>query len=68
VPPARVATYAYVNPVVAMLLGWAFAGEPLTFRTLAASAVILGAVVLVITAQHRPHQEPAPTGTCAAAE
>ena len=68
VPPARVATYAYVNPVVAMLLGWAFAGEPLTFRTLAASAVILGAVVLVITARHRPRQEPAPTGTCAAAE
>ncbi len=68
VPPARVATYAYVNPVVAMLLGWAFAGEPLTFRTLAASAVILGAVILVITAQHRPHPEPAPSGTCAAAE
>ncbi|MCI0628575.1 MAG: EamA family transporter [Acidobacteria bacterium] len=68
VPPARVATYAYVNPVVAMLLGWGFAGEPLTFRTLAASAVILGAVVLVITSRQRPDEEPAPSGSCAAAE
>ena len=54
---ARVATYAFVNPVVALLLGWVFAGEPLTLRTLAAAAVILGAVVLVITA---PHREPVP--------
>ncbi|HLK04331.1 MAG TPA: EamA family transporter [Candidatus Acidoferrum sp.] len=54
---ARVATYAFVNPVVALLLGWVFAGEPLTLRTLAAAAVILGAVVLVITA---PHREPLP--------
>jgi len=54
---ARVATYAFVNPVVALLLGWMFAGEALTLRTLAAAAVILGAVVLVITA---PHRLPAP--------
>ena len=54
---ARVATYAFVNPVVALLLGWMFAGEALTLRTLAAAAVILGAVVLVITA---PHRAPAP--------
>ena len=54
-PPARVATYAYVNPVVAMLLGWALAGEQPTLRTLAASAVIIAAVVLVITS--RPHAQ-----------
>src|SRR5690606_10508414 len=40
--PARVSTYAYVNPVVAVLLGWAFAGEPLTLRILTAPAVIVG--------------------------
>src|SRR5579859_1609165 len=60
---ARVATYAFVNPVVALLLGWAFAGEALNLRTLAAAAVILGAVVLVISAPHRmpaPEMEPAP--------
>jgi drug/metabolite transporter (DMT)-like permease len=46
-PPARVATYAYVNPVVALLLGWALADEPLTGRTLLAAAIILSAVVLI---------------------
>lgn len=52
-PPARVATYAFVNPVVAMFLGWAFAGEPVTLRTLLASAAILAAVILVITSRQR---------------
>ena len=49
--PAKVATYAYVNPIVAVLLGAAFAGETLTMRTLIAAAVIIGSVALVITAQ-----------------
>ena len=44
--PARLATYAYVNPVVALLLGWAFAGEAITPRTLLAAFVILSAVVV----------------------
>jgi len=43
----RVATYAYVNPVVALILGWALAGEPLTARTGVAAAVILSAVVVL---------------------
>jgi drug/metabolite transporter (DMT)-like permease len=46
--PARVSTYAYVNPVVAVLLGWAIAGEPVTPRSLLAAAVIVGAVALII--------------------
>lgn len=45
--PARVATYAYVNPVVALLLGWALAGEPIGARTWVAAAVILAGVALV---------------------
>ena len=49
--PAKVATYAYVNPIVAVLLGAAFAGEVLNMRTLVAAAVIIGSVALVITAQ-----------------
>lgn len=49
VTPARVGTYAYVNPVVAMLLGWALADEPLTLRALMAAAVTLGSVVLITT-------------------
>jgi len=49
--PAKVATYAYVNPIVAVLLGAAFAGEVLTMRALVAAALIIGSVALVISAQ-----------------
>jgi drug/metabolite transporter (DMT)-like permease len=49
VTPARAATYAYVNPVVAVLLGWSFAHEPLTARMLTAAAVIVFSVVLITT-------------------
>ena len=49
--PAKVATYAYVNPVVAVLLGTAFAGESLTMRTLLGAGLIIGSVAVVITVQ-----------------
>ncbi len=52
-PPVLVSTYAYVNPVVAVLLGWFFAGEPLTGKTLFAAAVILTGVALISLAQSR---------------
>jgi drug/metabolite transporter (DMT)-like permease len=48
----RVATYAFVNPVVALFLGWLLVGESINLRTLMAAAVILTAVLLVITAPH----------------
>lgn len=51
--PAKVATYAYVNPVVAVLLGWAFANEPITARTLVAAAVILAGVAIITAAGER---------------
>jgi drug/metabolite transporter (DMT)-like permease len=47
-PTSTVATYAYVNPVVAVLLGAAFLGEPLTMRTLVAGAAIVVSVVLIV--------------------
>jgi drug/metabolite transporter (DMT)-like permease len=56
----RVATYAFVNPVVALFLGWLIASETITLRTILAAAVILTAVILVITA---PHRTPAPVTT-----
>lgn len=49
--PAKVATYAYVNPVVAVLLGAFFASETLSARTALAAAIIIGSVAVVITAQ-----------------
>ena len=51
--PSRVATHAYVNPVVAVVLGWAVAGEALTARMLVAAALIIGAVVLITSGQQR---------------
>jgi drug/metabolite transporter (DMT)-like permease len=61
---ARVATYALVNPVVALFLGWLVADEVISLRTTAAAVIILSAVILVITAPHRPQervQEPVPS-------
>lgn len=61
---ARVATYALVNPVVALFLGWLVADEVISLRTVVAAVIILTAVILVITAPHRPQeriQEPAPS-------
>jgi drug/metabolite transporter (DMT)-like permease len=49
--PAKVATYAYVNPIVAVLLGALFANETLSARTVVAGALIIGSVALVITVQ-----------------
>ncbi len=53
VTPAKASTYAYVNPLIAVFLGWAFAGEPVTVRTLAAAAIILGGVAMITLAQSR---------------
>jgi drug/metabolite transporter (DMT)-like permease len=49
----RVATYAFVNPVVALFLGWLFGGESISLRTILAAGVILAAVILVVTAPKR---------------
>jgi drug/metabolite transporter (DMT)-like permease len=48
--PARVSTHAYVNPIVAVLLGWSFASEPLTLRMMIAAAVIVSGVALITLA------------------
>lgn len=49
VTTARAATYAYVNPVVAVLLGWLFASEPITSRMMIAATIIVGSVALITT-------------------
>lgn len=64
--PARVSTYAYVNPVVAVLLGWALLDEPLSPRVFAAAGVIVAAV-MVITAGRRPRPAPLPAAELAKA-
>jgi len=49
VSPTSAATYAYVNPVVAVLLGWLIASEPVTPLMLVAATIIVGSVVLITT-------------------
>lgn len=51
--PDRLATISYVNPLVAVILGWALAGESLSIRTLLAASVILVAVGLITTTRMR---------------
>jgi len=51
--PAVASTYAYVNPVVALLLGWALAGEPLSPRTVLAAFIILTGVMIITIRRSR---------------
>lgn len=51
--PARVATYAYVNPIVAVFLGWLILGEPITQRTIVSSVVIVTAVIIITLQKNR---------------
>ncbi|HEY2917267.1 MAG TPA: EamA family transporter [Candidatus Limnocylindrales bacterium] len=55
-PLSLIGTYAYVNPVVAVALGGLFLAEPITPRTLVASAVIVAAVAMIVTARGRAHR------------
>ncbi len=63
--PALVGTYAFVNPVVAVVLGWAVAGEPLGGRTGAAAALVVLGVMLLVLSRGRSHGRPGerPGGT-----
>jgi drug/metabolite transporter (DMT)-like permease len=56
--PAKVSTYAYVNPVVAVFLGWALLGEEITPLTLAASAIIIAGVAIITYFNTRPQPKP----------
>lgn len=51
VSAAKAATYAYVNPIIAVLLGWAFLREPIGARTLVAAAIIIGGVAIITLSQ-----------------
>jgi len=53
--PTLVATHTYVNPVVAVLLGWLYGGEALTLKVGIAAAMVVGAVVLVDRGTNKLH-------------
>ena len=75
VSPARAATYAYVNPMVAVFLGWLLASEPVHLRMVIAAAIIIGSVALITTfgkehtapvaAPNSVHDSECPTHPCA---
>lgn len=56
--PARVSTYAYVNPVIAIILGALLANEPVTARAVIAAVVIVAAVVIITTGSRRRAKRP----------
>lgn len=56
-PPQLTATYAYVNPVVAIFLGWIFLDERLTSRSMLASAIILAGVVMMTLGRKKRPKE-----------
>ena len=60
VPVSTLGTYAYVNPIVAVALGAIFLSEPITPRTLIAAAIIIGAVVAMVSGRPRDVEEPMP--------
>src|SRR5205823_11801286 len=53
-PPSLVGTYAYVNPVVAVFLGWLIAGEKIGAQQILALCVILAGVIMVSASKYRP--------------
>jgi drug/metabolite transporter (DMT)-like permease len=57
-PISLVSTHAYVNPVVAVLLGWVWLGEPITWPVLLGGAVVLVAVGLIMAERRRLPEEP----------
>lgn len=69
-PTSLVGTYAYVNPVVAVLLGTVLLGEPLGWRTLIGGGIIVASVALIVRApkpSRAPAVEPRPTAAAARA-
>jgi drug/metabolite transporter (DMT)-like permease len=53
-PATRVASHAYVNPIVAVSLGYFFAGEIVTLRTAVASVLVIGSVFLILSQRRAP--------------
>ena len=65
-PPALVSTYAFVNPVIAVALGWSLAGETIDMRTIIATAGVVIAVVLITTSGRSRTPKEIPSGECEA--
>ena len=58
-PISLVATYAYVNPVVAVFLGWLILSESVTWAILVGGAIVVGAVAVVVSAERQTNRNAA---------
>ncbi|WP_438481152.1 EamA family transporter [Oleiharenicola lentus] len=58
--PARVSTYAYVNPIVAVFLGWWILQEPVSPRIFVAAAIIIAGVAIITIAKSKKKTSPIP--------
>jgi drug/metabolite transporter (DMT)-like permease len=69
-PISKVATYAYVNPVIAIFLGWALVSEEITATVLIGAAIIVGSVAFTVRHESPPEaaEEPEPAGVLAGSE
>jgi len=64
ISPALVATYTFVNPVIAMFLGWAFLGEEVTATTVIGAFLVVASVACLLVANRNPtHKEAASWST-----
>ncbi len=61
-PTSTTSTYAYVNPIIAVLIGWPLLGERPTVQTIAAGAIIVAAVALILRSSARTGTSSARTG------
>ncbi|HEV3472814.1 MAG TPA: EamA family transporter, partial [Actinomycetota bacterium] len=59
-PISKVSTYAYVNPVVAIILGWLILSESITTNTLVGAAVIVGSVAFIVRKEAEPEVQDEP--------
>lgn len=64
--PARVSTYAYVNPVVAVFLGWMFAHEPVGPRMFVGAAIIIAGVAIITATRNKKSAAPPPAAVACA--
>ncbi len=55
--PSMVATYAYVNPVIAVMLGWLIAGESMTGQMLIGAGIVVASVMLITSTSHQEAEE-----------
>ena len=68
VPVSTAATYAYVNPIVAVALGAVVLSEPITPRTFVAAAIIIVAVIAMVSGRPRPAEESGPAREAASVD